>query len=211
MLQGVSEETSLSASEFGRLSDAIRSTQFPHIMSEYVKEMADPNNVAEKIQYYRELEASGEVPSGHTIAWLSDPILVARSVLSSFDSFVQSPCKLYIQVCGAPANIESQLNSSDGMPLLISPPRVEQDPLAPEKTCIAVEAVIHRRFASVFPSNWAATESLLRDVVRNVEESLKARRSSNSGSGASTSSGMCCDFRIVARGPAICPLLLKTT
>lgn len=124
----VENRAGITPSEYHDISTAIRDSEFPALFEDYVKEVSDPRNRSETVEYFSSMLANGEVPQGKKLVkpkpWLC---LEARTNLFSISGSVKSG--IFVNLLFSDEFEDMEINQVTGevrVPFISSPLRLEQ-------------------------------------------------------------------------------------
>lgn len=124
----VDNRASITPSEYHDISTAVRDPGFPALFADYVREVADPRNRSETVEYFSTMLANREVPQGKKLVkprpWLC---LEARTNLLSISGSVKS--SIFVNLLFSDEFDDMEINQETGevrVPFISSPVRLEQ-------------------------------------------------------------------------------------
>jgi hypothetical protein len=130
----------LSGQERVSCAEAIRNPEFPAIFEEYLAEVSDLQNRKEQIEYLRELESKGELPSGKKLVWPEQWIcLEARPLRQS--------CEMNFFVNIVLSDDESlrsgeEMDNDENIPFYVAAPKYGKNE---ESRCVDIDVLVSSR------------------------------------------------------------------
>merc|ERR1719382_2059231 len=139
-LKGVTHE------EISKLTKAMKDGEFRSHMDEYCREVSDPANRKEYIQYLEQLEAKGEMPDGQQLL-RTQPGCCVKTAIRFKNGQTQ---KLFINIVHSDrlSDLEFKPAGKDGgrqvqLPYSLSPPRPDRD--LKDQYCMTCDCAVSSR------------------------------------------------------------------